>query len=171
MNILYWLKLGMAIYLTFSDPVIIIYDNSIVIDNIYLSNLTTAEMDELIKNGVRIGFAFSCSLIINENNGQRRILRFNEIRSIYYNHLSGLYCLEINGANVFYSSTLREVINKAKIFEDINFDVEEYDPANCILNFELKLVRDSVFERSTGMVTGQLWDNYIPRKSVTLSIN
>ncbi len=164
MNVFFWLKMGMAIFLNFSEPQIILYDNRLIIEGVSISNLMTEEMIDLVNNGFSIGFELYFSAIITDKNGKRYVRRFSQLRTVKFSHLTEEYSLLIGDNEAIVFKTIDKLIEDARRFSVPPIECSGIDIKNVSVFFELGLLKNSSFEEKSGFETSRLWDNFKPSK-------
>lgn len=164
MNILYYLKLGITMFLAFAAPV---YDDTpeyLIIKN-RMSHILTDDMIKLLHGGVDFEFDIYTSFRHNDEIYSKRY-----VKKLSYDRLNEKYCVEIslispeaapNDTTTIYCDKLDEFLVYAASFE---FHYEKRFLKNREYSYfcEVNITNDEDMEKMFGIKTRSLWNYYAP---------
>ena len=163
MNILYYLKLGMALFLSFSNPVIE-YKPDYFIIHTTLSNILTDDMIQLLHSGMDFEFQIYSSL--RNENDKNQIIINQFFKKISYNRIEKQYI--IHDINEKRFNTLQEAIIELKTFY-FKYPLNNTTKIKYSFFCEVSIQPDEFMESNFSIKTMELWSNYKPGMTCTFT--
>ena len=159
MNIFYYLKIGIALFLILSAPLIKISDSNIKIE-VELTNLLTDEMQQLVNEGVELEFELYSSIITFDNKNNKQFLKQKVRRKVYFDFMENKFILVENNQKESFN-TIDNLIEKSKRF-NLEFSINTNEYKNYDFYCEVTLIENPIIKENLKMDTASLWNYYKP---------
>jgi len=161
LNILQWLKVGIALFLAISKPSVEIQKENVKI-HFEISNIVTDEIATLINNGVEFEYEAYISLIAVDASNKKNLFKNRVRRKIKYDYLNNTYYLSENNNLLIKYDSLENLLIDAKKYPNIIFNLNSNNYTSYSFFIEISLIENPMIEEKLKMKTSDLWNGYRP---------
>lgn len=153
MNILNYLKIGMAIFLSLNTPVVE-YQPEFLIIHTKLSNILTDDMITLLNSGMDFSFQIYSSLRSKDD-----ILINRFTKKLSFDRINNKFIINDGTEKTF--TTLHDALNNLKSF-NFKYTLNDKSEINYSFFCEISILPDQFMESNLNIKTMELWSNYKP---------
>ncbi len=163
MGIYQWLRVGIALFLAFTTPVVRIGPDRVTV-TLEMENLLTDEMKQLLVHGVDFEFELYCSVrarSLGAGTADAVLVR-RVTRRISFDYLKNAFLMYDDDALVGSYSSLGDLIRDAKRFRDIGFELKTTGYSAFSVFAQVRLLENQILAGELQRSTRELWLEYTP---------